>query len=54
MTHATYAHVILDLDPDEKVDAAEIIVRARSQRPRRPHAANSVSRSNRDYPLLQG
>jgi integrase len=30
MTHATYAHVILDLDPDEKVDAAEMIVQARS------------------------
>jgi integrase len=29
MTHATYAHVIEDLDPDERVDAVEMILQAR-------------------------
>jgi hypothetical protein len=32
MTHKTYAHIIEDLDPDERVDAAELIVQARSGR----------------------
>lgn len=30
MTHATYARVIEDLDPDERVDAVEMIVQARA------------------------
>jgi integrase len=30
MTHATYAHVIEDLDPDEKVDAVTMILHARA------------------------
>jgi integrase len=30
MTHATYAHVIEDLDPDGRVDAVEMIVQARA------------------------
>jgi hypothetical protein len=30
MTHATYAHVIEDLDPDQRLDAIEMILRARA------------------------
>ncbi|MFI4984349.1 MAG: hypothetical protein ACHQAV_00005 [Solirubrobacterales bacterium] len=30
MTDATYAHVIEDLDPDERVDAVEMILQARA------------------------
>jgi hypothetical protein len=54
MTHATYAHVIEDLVPDQRLDAVEMILRARADVGSIARtSAHEVPRRNLERPKTQ-